>query len=150
VTRPLSESAIVRALAEGVCRRITRRVMRLLQGMTDTRLSGDDSGLANVWDEVCVQVQFEQSVYWDVYEQTVTAQVAVEFAKLPPHEREAVWLQSQQGVDWSGEDEDEREPNPVYDPDAVDHIVREFVYAEAGRWSNPQIREYLDRSCSSD
>ena len=148
--RPLSESTIVRDFAEDVCRRLTRRVLRSLRGMTDTRLSGDDSGLTNVWDEVCVQVQFEQSVFWDAYEQTVTALVAGEFAKLSLHEREAVWLQSPEGANWSCEDEDEREPAPVYDPQAVDHIVREFVYAEAGRWSNPQIREYLEQSGSSD
>lgn len=145
--RALSESAIVRDLADGVCRRITRRVMRSLQAMTDTRLSGDDSVLANVWDEVCVQVQFEESVFWDAYEQTVTSVVAGEFAKLAPHEREAVWLQSPEGVDWSCCDEAEREPSPASDADAVAHIVHEFVYEEAGRWTNPQIRQYLDRSC---
>lgn len=148
--RPLSESTIVRDLADSVGRRIARRVMRSLQGMTDSRLSGDDSGLANVWDEVCVQVQFEQSIFWDAYEHTVTALVAGEFAKLAPHERESVWLRSPDGTAWSCEDEARREPAPVSDPQAVDHIVREFVYAEAGRWSNPQIRQYLDRSCSSD
>jgi hypothetical protein len=144
--RPLSESSIVRDLAESVCRRITRRVLRSLQGMTDTHLSGDDSGLANVWDELCVQIQYEQSVYWDAYDQTVTSLIADEFVKLPAHEREAVWLQSSQGVDWSCDDEADREPAPVNDPDAVHHIVNEFVYAEAGRWSNSQIRDYLDRS----
>jgi hypothetical protein len=148
--RPLSESTIVRDLAEIVCRRIARRVMRSLQGMTDTRLSGDDSVLANVWDEICVQVQFEQSVFWDAYEQTVTSLVAGEFAKLALYEKEAVWLQSPDGTDWSWEEKAEREPAPVVDAQAVDHIVRDFVYAEAERWSNPPIRQYLDRSCSSD
>lgn len=147
--RPLSESTIVWDLAEGVGRRIARQVIRSLQGMTETRMSGEGSGLANVWDEVCVQVQFEESVFWDAYEHTVTSLVAGEFAKLAPHEQEAVWLQSPQGIDWSCEDEAEREPAPVYDPDAVDHLVREFVFAEAGRWSNPQIRQFLDGSCSS-
>jgi hypothetical protein len=34
--------------------------------------------------------------------------------------------------------------------EAVDYIVREYVYADAGGWSNQQIREYLDRAGSSD
>lgn len=148
--RSLSESRIVRDLAEGVCQRITRRVIRLLQEMTDIQLLGDDSVLRNVWDEVCAQIQFEESIYWDAYEHTITSLVAGEFDKLTSFEREAVWLRSPQGEDWRWKEEEEREPSPVIDSQAIDHIVREFVYAEAGRWSNPQIRQYLDRSCGLD
>lgn len=104
VMRSLSESTIIRDVAKSVFRRITRRVIRSLQGMTEPRLSGDDSVLRNVWDEVCVQVQFEDSIYWDAYEHTVTSLVAGEFDRLVPFEREAVWLLSPQGVDWSYEE----------------------------------------------
>jgi hypothetical protein len=146
--RPLSESTILCDLAEGIGRRIARQVIRTLQGMTETRMSGEGSGLTNVWDEVCVQVQFEESVFWDAYAHTVTSLATGEFAKLAEYEKEAVWLQSPEGISWSCEDEGERESAPVYDPDAIDHLVREFVYAEAGRWSNPQIRKFMDGSCS--
>jgi hypothetical protein len=118
--------------------------------MTDIRMFGDDPGLRNAWDELCVQVQFEESIYWDAYEQTITSLVAGEFDKLALFEREAVWLQSLEGENWSCKDETTREPSPVVDLEAIDYIVREFVYGEAGRWSNPQIRQYLERSCSSD
>lgn len=34
-------------------------------------LSGEDSGLKNVWEEICVQVQDEYSFYWESYEDTI-------------------------------------------------------------------------------
>jgi hypothetical protein len=45
---------------------IVDRVVSVLRGM-DATLSGDDSPLASVWDEIKEQVQNEQSIYWDVY-----------------------------------------------------------------------------------
>jgi hypothetical protein len=150
VKRVLTESTIVMELADEICRRIAHRVMRVLQGMKGHGLSGDDSGLKSAWDEICVQVQFEQSVFWDAYEHTVTSLVAGYEEGLKPFEREAVWLQSPEGVRWSCDDDGEREPDPVVRDEAVDYIVREYVYADAGRWSNHQIREYLDRAGSSD
>ena len=60
--RKLSEVAIVWQLAEHVAHGLTRRVIAVLQGMTDHLNSGEDSRLKSVWDEICVQVQGEESV----------------------------------------------------------------------------------------
>lgn len=57
----LSKKSIVRALAHALCQRLTRRLIKQLQKMTDALHSGDGSGLQNAWDEICVQVQYEQS-----------------------------------------------------------------------------------------
>ena len=64
-----SETRIVQALAESVCQHVSDKTIRALQGMTDANmlLSGDDSGLINVWEEICVQLQNEESFYWDTY-----------------------------------------------------------------------------------
>jgi hypothetical protein len=66
----LSEASIVREVANQASRRIARKVTAVLQRMKDT-LSGDDSGLETTWDEICVQVQYEESVLWDIYDTTV-------------------------------------------------------------------------------
>jgi hypothetical protein len=113
-------------------------------------MSGDDSELGSVWDEICVQLQFEQSAFWDAYEDTITRLVTGEVAKLNAFEQEAVWLQTEEGWDWSGEDESDRDSTPVSYPSVVDYLVKEYVYADAGRWTNPRIRQYIDRACSSD
>jgi len=70
MSRSLSDAAVVRELAEQICRRLTRRMIATLQKMNNGLLSGDDSGLKNAWDEICAQLQFEESFSWDVYDET--------------------------------------------------------------------------------
>ena len=47
---------ILAEIARKACERISRKVILAIQKMTEGRLSGDDSGLKNLWDEVCCQV----------------------------------------------------------------------------------------------
>ncbi len=55
--------------------KLVGRVMRTLRSIKLT-MSGDDSGLLNVWDEICVQAQYEQSFYWeDVYKPMIEEEV---------------------------------------------------------------------------
>ena len=150
MSRTLSETGVVRALAEQVCRRLTRRLIATLQKMNNGLLSGEDSGLKNTWDEICTQIQFEESFSWDVYDETVRGLAASDVEKLLPHEREAIWLQTNAADDWDCEDESERPPYPVSNDDIVDYLVHEYIYSEAGNWSNQRIRVYLDRSSRTD
>lgn len=138
-----SESAVVRALAKAVCQRITRRMIATLQKMNDGLLSGD-SGLQNTWDEICVQIQYDRSIFWDAYDETVRSLVVSEVEELQTYEREAIWLQTTEGIDWRCKDESRREPYPVWNRDIVEYLLNEHLYNEAGRWSNQRIREYLD------
>jgi hypothetical protein len=140
----LSESRIVRELAKTVEERITRRVVRDLQRM-DVTLSGDDSGLKTTWDEVCVQIQYQESVHWEVYEETVRGLVEGYVDELPNYEAEAVWLQTQHGWDWDCEEPEDREAQPVVRDHIVEYIIQDCIYVEAGRWSNARIRAFLDR-----
>lgn len=146
----LSEIEIARQLAAHTAKRITRRTITALQRLTDCKLSGDDSMLANVWDEICAQVQYEESLAWDVYLETVTAMLSGEVDGLAAHEREALWLQTEQGSDWDCEDEDDRDPYPVDLDEIVEYLLHDYVLAEAGSWSNARIRAYLDWSSQRD
>lgn len=145
----LSESAIVRAVAQEASRLITRKVIRGLQNMKYT-LSGDDSELKTTWDEICAQIQYEQSFSWDSYDETVRSYLNGYVNELPRHAQEAIWLQTDAGGDWYYEDPDDRDAFPVCDDDIVDYLAREYVYAEAGRWSNTRIRAFIDRSGMRD
>jgi hypothetical protein len=145
----LSESMIVRAVAEEAARRIARKVVALLQQMTNM-LSGDDSGLKNNWDEICVQIQSEQSIYWDYYDHTVQSIVAGYVGELPKHEQEAIWLQTRAGTDWDGEEPEDREAYPVSSDDISVYVADEFVYDAADRWSNARIRAYFEGLAGSD
>ena len=74
--------------------------MRFLQRMTEGMMSGPDSGLMTVWDEVCVQVQDQQSTAWDAYDETVRQLVWSLLKSCSRLELEALWLQTDSGEDW--------------------------------------------------
>ncbi len=146
----LSERSIILQLAKYLVMRITRKAITALQRLTDCKLSGDDSRLENTWDEICVQVQGDESFAWDAYLDTVKAFLGAEVEKLAAIEREALWLQTEPGCDWLCMEEKERDPYPVCNDDIVEYVLHEGVLAEAGRWSNPRIRAYLDWSSARD
>jgi hypothetical protein len=144
----LSESAIARAVAQEAAQRITRKVVADLQTMTET-FSGDDSVLVTTWDEICVQVQHQESVLWDVYDETVLGVVRNYVAETAKHEREAIWLQTDAGFDWGCEEPEDRETYPPIEDDIVNYLVRD-VYSQAADWSNARIEAYLARSSERD
>ena len=148
--------AIVAQVAQQAADRVTRKTIADLRRMTNGLLSGDDSGLKTTWDEICVQVQGEESLYWEVYVETVCAILGVYVAELPTNERNALWLQTQAGFDWKWEDEwkcrdgEDREDIAVSDDDVVRYLFDEHVYPKAENWTNARIRAYIDRSSEWD
>ncbi len=138
------QNSSVRALADAAAKRVARRVVREMQRLTECRLSGDDSGLANVWDEICVQAQFEESFSWDAYVETGKAIVGGFVADLSPHEKEALWLQTEAGWDWDYDTRDANTEVPVVEDQIVDYVWTEYVLVEAGKWTNARIRAYLE------
>jgi hypothetical protein len=144
MSKKLSESAIVKAVAVQATRRVTRKVIFDLQRMEHT-LGGDDSGLKTTWDEICVQIQYEQSFAWEAYDETVKALVGGYVCDLPAHEREAIWLQTEPGFDWDCDEAKDRDPYPVVGDEISEYIATEYIYTEAGRWSNAHIRSYIKR-----
>ena len=91
-----------------------------------------------------MQVQYERSFAWDAYEETIRATIRHDIESLPLHEAQAIWLQTDQGFDWDVDNEGIGQI-PVCDDNIEDYLLREFVLAKAGSWSNARIREYLDR-----
>lgn len=146
----LSESRVVWNLAEQACQRVTRKIIRDLQELKNGLLSGDDSGLTNTWEEICVQVQGEESISWSLYGLTLKQLVSREVDRLLPHEREAIWLQTPSGEDWDAQDEKSRVEYPVVEDEIVDYLMNEYIYPAAGDWSNKRIRKYVEQSSRRD
>ena len=144
----LFECSIVRAVALEVCERVTRKTILTLQKMNYC-LAGDDSGLNSTWDELCVQIQGQEWVTWDAYEDTVSDILKAEVEQLRGHEKDAVWLQTAEGESWSCEDEDRRGPAPVFIDDSV-YFLKAFLYSKAADWSNKRIRQYIERTYERD
>jgi hypothetical protein len=150
MTPELSEWRIVWNLAKQVCQRVTRRVIRNLQKLDSGLQAGDDSGLTNAWEEICVQVQGQESVMWDAFDLTVRQSVSREVAELLPYEREAIWLQTPSGEGWDAEDEESRDEYPVVVDEIVDYLTNKYIYSAAGEWSNRHIRKYVEQSSRMD
>ena len=152
--RVLSESSIVRAVANAAAERLAKRAIKHLQQMRHT-LSGDDSELKTVWDEICAQAQGEESYFWDAYEDSMHSAVASLLDQLLVYEREAIWLQSAEGFDWliRQESDDARTQDvsyPLSEHEVVKYVVQEHVMSHASRWSNPRIRSFLNRASGGD
>lgn len=137
---------ILSDLAEASCRSLSRKVIRSLIKMTDGMQSGDDGSLKNIWDEICVQVQGEQSVVWDSYLDTIESLIFREVAQLDETTKQLIWLQTDEGSYWSADnDEKEDKEVPIACDDVVQYILNSFVLSAAADWTNRRIEKYLER-----
>lgn len=142
----LTESQIVKAVAKRAAQLVTQGTIATLKDMTDT-MSGDDSGLETTWEEICVQVQYQQSNYWETYEETIRGLVGQFLAKLENHELAAIWIVL--------DPESMRDsPGGEFFLDAeeiIDDLFKDVI-REAGEYSNSRIRQYLeeDENCDDD
>lgn len=140
------QDKIISDLAEATCKRLSRKVIRSLTKMTDWMQSGDDTPLKNIWDEVCVQVQGEQSVMWDAYLDTIQSLILGEVVALDVATQQAIWLQTDEGTDWSVDNEDQDGPEvPIVCEDIAKYILDGFVLSAAADWTNKRIEKYLER-----
>jgi hypothetical protein len=106
--------------------------------MTEGMQSGADTTLDNVWDEVCVQVQGQESAYWSAYVDTIERLVAEDVAKLGASMKQAMWLQTDEGMDWKGADDAPREND-----DDITKWISSIVLRIAADWRNKRIDNYL-------
>ena len=141
------KDTIISSLADRECKRICGKTIRALQRMTEGMQSGTDASLKNIWDEVCVQVQFEQSLFWDAYLDIINAIISREVNKLDTFVKQAIWFQTVEGSEWECEDEAADEAvcdAPYLEDDITDYILDRYVLSRAADWSNPRIEKYLE------
>jgi hypothetical protein len=86
---------------------------------TDSKASGDDSPLENVWEEFKDQVQNDESFYWDAYEETFLGICGAYVQELSTFEFRLLWYWTQGYVDWH---EDREEEPPYYRGDLANEI----------------------------
>jgi len=150
------QKELIREYAAAAAERICDAARDELISIRDT-LSEDDRGLENAWEEICVQVQGEQSFFWDAY--TAAMQDAVQGAlyKLSERDQVALWLQTDEGRDWHSEQErdEERlsrsgrvslepEPFPIDLELISNYVVDEYLTRAAENFTNLNIECYLE------
>ncbi len=65
--------------------------------------------------------------------------------ELERYELHALWFQTDTGIDWLWDEPEDRNSIEDMEGDVIGYLLKEFVYTEAGRWSNARIEAYLER-----
>ena len=146
--RPNVHQQLTRQIATDCGRRVTARVMKQLRNLR-AHLSGDDSGLANAWEEFCVQVQGEESYFWDAYVVTVKDVIRGALTTVRPLEVTAMWLQTRQGYDWLAANEGlGGDPPAAMDPDVVEWVY--CLVLELAASKQTRVVRFLARAAVHD
>ena len=119
-----------------------------LEEMDETLLSGADSRLISLWQEICVQVQGEESFVWDTYLELVTGMISVRVADLSKAEQEMLWLATDTGRDWLYDvvhaDDEPAPEQPGLDTDELaEWIWTEFLRPLSESERDPNVIAYL-------
>lgn len=168
-----SQEEVLTAFAEKISKSIIRKTIADLQKMPYTQ-SGDDTVLENVWDEMCVQQQFELSFFWSAYVETAKRVINNHVSDLEKHEMLALWFQTDEGGEWESEyeglvEDQHREDDlygcrredlwewvwserdkmrkdglPLENDTIVSHLF-DTLCIKAAQWSNKRIRKYGDK-----
>ena len=119
------EQAIVQAWARQLTANAIAQVRREMTDLNENLLSGDDSGLSNVWDEVCAQVQGEESAFWETYLEVLDDNLRMYLSSISQEAELALWIETPEGGCWvSGHEQDpvNIEEVPVNREDVVRHL----------------------------
>lgn len=116
---------------------IVKEVISDLISLNDKNmlLSGDDSGLENIWEEICAQVQFEYSIYWDVYLDTLDNCINRSLSKQPKEVIELLLYISNCDI------EDEQD----YSQENMLIYIKANVLSEADCYKNINITNFLEQ-----
>ena len=129
--------------ADRLCKKIAKQTIPKLRAMKDCLLSGDDSSLNNIWEEICVQVQCEESIFWDEYLDVIGSIVKTNIAPLEHHEKMAIWWQKDCPEDALNEDEDDFKSFFFDEDEICVYIINNYILTSAGAYTNKAIRLYL-------
>ena len=146
MSTPLHHHQIVRQIADVARKRICRQTIRSCQRI-EPILLGDDTPLANAWEDICIQEQQgDRSVFWDsTYEAPLLAIIEGELAKLDELTRSAIWHQTDDGGDWDWDEDANEPPEGYFNENLARYILGNYVLPAAEDYSNARIRKYLDR-----
>ncbi len=140
------EKYIVEKLARRVEKVVIIHAKRSLRQLGNNPiLSGDDSPLRNVWDEVCGQQQGEESSYWSAYKEIIDQILLDKVSQLDRASLLAIWSQTDDGFDWLYDhqaDENGLEKVAV-DIDTVVTYLSAHLLRAATDENNERVQRYL-------
>ena len=67
-------------------------VMNRLKGYgSESKLSADDSGLNNTWEEIADQILNGESIYWEQYQREIERIIGIELIKMDGFYKKILW-----------------------------------------------------------
>lgn len=148
---------LLRENAAAMGARLAKAAARDLKNYRENLPSGPDSGLKNVWEEICVQVHGEQSYFWDAYRDMAIGHLAYRVKALPDLKQRLLWTGSPDGRDWIAEcDEIEDgamlgEDVPIGDADEVAcWMFDDYLVPLADRFRNRRIERFQEGNSEID
>jgi transcriptional regulator of heat shock response len=141
-TFKLTENDCIEQIKNYHAKFIVNKTIRELKKIKDMQLSGDDSGLKNFWEEYAVQLQEEQSFFFDTYVETIRNFVDAEISKQPEEIQKLLDFSENEDFD---EDDEFENCKFYYNRDkAVDSILND-IDSIAINFENKNITKYLER-----
>lgn len=116
---------------------VQQAISQLKKNNGQSLLSGDDTGLRNTWEEICVQVRDEESLYWDsVYLPTIEEVLKDGYHQLDKLQKSilAFYLTNEMVDD---------EGSVNFNDDEVIDELKTLLLCEAFDYSNYRIEKYL-------
>ncbi len=141
------EQSIVASWASKLVHAAVQDAIGNLRKINSNDLLSGDSGLKDTWEEICVQVQGEESGYWEQYLETIDQVLEGVLYALSREEQLAIWTSTDEGWDWvcDHHDENDGEDSAPYDQDAVIRKLREELLFLAGDFESPTVSKFLQR-----
>jgi hypothetical protein len=138
----MSEIKLLLELNRMYVAQITDKVICQLEIMTDKNMlqSGEDSGLKNVWEEYCVQVQDEESFLWEAYRHTISQCIGIELDKQPLPVKKILSYIS--GLDMNSVTDEEQF---TYIEEAAIKGILDEISNRADSYTNENIERYIAR-----
>lgn len=129
------EQFVVAHFAEQLANQTVERVIQTLHNTKDGMTSGDESGLQSFWEEICVQVQAEESAYFESQMSLIEYGIKTQLKRLHRTELMALWLETIEGAMWLDENLQAHDANDIL-PICLDDIVLGILDAVLNRATN--------------
>src|SRR5215813_11165104 len=113
---------LVNTVVAAMYQRLVETVIAGIKSLPDNcRQSGEDSNLTDVWEEFKYQLQEDQSLFFDLYEQTIQQLCSHAVTKLERECQQLLWLWTEGYLDrWA--EQDEVSIDEVVDEDIVQEL----------------------------
>lgn len=141
------EQHLVAAWASQLSDRLIKDAIQSLEAMESQEMISGYSGLKSVWEEICVQVQDEQSFFWETYVETMEGLLAGHVEMLDADARLALWTLTDSGRDYIDDHQADDEAGldiPV-DADEIVAMLMDGLLSAAANHESRSIRRFLQR-----